>query len=324
MANNQIVSTTEDGIRLKRWVKRHYPKISDGEFHKLCRSGQMRINSSRCHGDEILHAGDALRLPPFMIGLVQKENEKQESGIKFSFADLEKLRKNIIQNDTDFVAFNKPAGLAVQGGTGIKKSMDKMVAALFPYDLILPVHRLDKETSGVIIFAKNQRAAQNLASQFQDKTANKEYLALLSGSVSPKTGTIDNFVAKGQVFGPDEEIPSNAQRAVTKYQVMAELPGVLSWVKFLPMTGRTHQLRIHSAFSLNAPIVGDSLYMKNNDKGKKQENGLLESVLESNKLFLFAHRLSLIHPTTGKIITIHAQMPDFMAPVAKFLEFKVD
>jgi 23S rRNA pseudouridine955/2504/2580 synthase len=322
MANNQIVSTTEDGIRLKRWVKRHYPKISDGEFHKLCRSGQMRINSSRCHGDEVLHAGDALRLPPFMSGLIKKENEKPESGIKFSLADLEKLRKNIIQNDPDFVAFNKPAGLAVQGGTGIKKSMDKMVAALFPYDSILPVHRLDKETSGVIIFAKNQRAVQNLASQFQDKTANKEYLALLSGSISPKTGTIDNFIVKGKVFDSDEEIPPSAQRAITKYQVMAELPGVLSWVKFLPMTGRTHQLRIHSAFSLGTPIVGDSLYMKHNNEIKK--NNLLESVLESNKLFLFAHKLSLRHPTTGKIITIQAQMPDFMAPVAKFLEFKVD
>ncbi|MFA7187984.1 MAG: RluA family pseudouridine synthase [Alphaproteobacteria bacterium] len=322
MANNQIVSMTEDGIRLKRWVKRHYPKISDGEFHKLCRSGQIRINSSRCHGDEILHANDALRLPPFMSELKQNKNEKKESGIKFSLADLEKLRKCMIQNDPDFVAFNKPSGLAVQGGTGVKKAMDKMVAALFPYDSILPVHRLDKETSGVIVFAKNQRAAQNLASQFRDKTANKEYLALLSGAVSKKTGIIDNFIIKGKVFDSDEEIPSNAQQAITKYQVLAELPGILAWVKFAPMTGRTHQLRVHAAFSLGAPIVGDRLYMKHNDEIKK--NNLLGSVLESNKLFLFAYKLSFQHPATGKIVTIRAQMPDFMASVVKFLEFKVD
>ncbi|MGI5846166.1 MAG: RluA family pseudouridine synthase [Alphaproteobacteria bacterium] len=323
MVNNQIVSTTEDGIRLKRWVKRYYSKISEGEFYKLCRSGQIRINSSRCRGDEILHAGDILRLPPFMVGLIQKTTDKQESGIKFSLADLEKLRKCIIHDDPDFIAFNKPAGLAVQGGTGIKKSMDKMVAALFPYDSILPVHRLDKETSGVIIFAKNQRAAQKLASQFQDKIANKEYLALLSGSVSPKIGTIDNFITKGKVFDDTEEIPSNAQHAVTKYKVITELPEILSWVKFIPITGRTHQLRIHSAFSLGAPIIGDRLYMKRNED-KKDKNNLLSSVLESNKLFLFAHKLSFKHPTTGKIITVRAQMPSFMTPVAKFLELKID
>ena len=322
MVNNQTVLTTEDGIRLKRWIKRHYPKISDGEFHKLCRSGQIRINSSRCHGDEILHAGDALRLPPFMTALVIDKNQKPESGFKFSLADLEKLRKCIIRDDPDFVAFNKPAGLAVQGGTGIKKSLDKMAAALFPYDSVLPVHRLDKETSGVIIFAKNQQAAQNLSSQFQDKTAKKEYLALLSGGVSPKTGVIDNFMVKGKVFQPDEDVAPNAQRAITNYQVVSELPGVLSWVRFSPNTGRTHQLRLHSAFSLNAPIVGDSLY--NKQEHKKQTNSVLDSVLESNKLFLFAQRLSFRHPKTGKIITIRAQMPEFMAVVAKFLEFKAD
>ena len=124
-----------------------------------------------------------MRLPPFMIALSNEENKDQRlnAGNKFSMGDLEKLRQCIIYNDPDFVAFNKPSGLAVQGGTGIKKSLDKMAVALFPYDLVLPVHRLDKETSGVIIFAKNQRTAQVLSAQFQDKTASKEYLALLSG-----------------------------------------------------------------------------------------------------------------------------------------------
>lgn len=324
MATNKIISPTEDGIRLKKWIKRHYPKISDGEFHKLCRSGQLRVNSSRCHGDEILKSGDAMRLPPFMIALSNEENKDQRlnAGNKFSMGDLEKLRQCIIYNDPDFVAFNKPSGLAVQGGTGIKKSLDKMAVALFPYDLVLPVHRLDKETSGVIIFAKNQRTAQVLSAQFQDKTASKEYLALLSGKVLPKTGVIENFIAKGKVFADDEEPGPGAQRAVTKYQVLAELPGILSWVRFLPMTGRNHQLRLHSAFSLNAPIVGDRLY---GDGGVcAPANGVLASMLDTKHLFLFAYKLSFRHPTTGKIITIRAQMPQFMAAVAKFLEFKAD
>jgi 23S rRNA pseudouridine955/2504/2580 synthase len=323
----QKISATEDGIRLKRWVKRHYPRTSEGEFYKLCRSGQVRINSARCKGDDILHAGDAVRVPPPLArqAAQRDENWSQEKGDKFSLLDLEKLRKRIIHDDPDFVAFDKPAGLAVQGGTGIKKSMDKMAAAMFPYDAILPVHRLDKETSGVIVFAKNQRAAQHLAAEFQNRSATKEYLALLRGNISPKHGVLDTFMTRGGV--PSEEEAAELmrvtgirpQRAITKFEVLGQLPGLVSWVRFIPQTGRTHQLRLHAAFSLNAPIIGDSLY-GGWDKDKKQE-GALESMLDSNKLFLFARRLSFRHPRTNKIITIRAQMPDFMASVAKFLEF---
>ncbi|MDR0967249.1 MAG: RluA family pseudouridine synthase [Rickettsiales bacterium] len=321
MANNKIISATEDGIRLSRWVKRHYPKISTGEIHKMCRTGQMRINSSRCKGDEVLRTGNALRIPPFMDSLVVSGGRKPttENGTRFSLADLEKLRQRIIINDNDFVAFDKPAGLAVQGGTGIKKSLDKMAAALFPYDSILPVHRLDRETSGVIILAKNQRAAQNLSKQFQDKTARKEYLALLNGAVSPRVGRLDNFIVRGRVLDEKEKSAERPQRAITEYQVLGELPNVLSWVRFMPLTGRTHQLRLHAAFSLNAPIVGDSLYNK-----KEIGEQFLESLLNTKYLFLFAHRLSFTHPKTGKEITISASLPDFMAAPAKFLEFKVE
>ena len=327
MITSTTVSQTEDGIRLKRWVKRHYPKLSDGEFHKLCRSGQLRVNSARCKGDEILHFGDALRLPPFMATLQPVAGEKsQETGDRFSLADLEKLRKRIIEDDPDFVAFDKPAGLAVQGGTGIKKSLDKMAAALFPYDAVLPVHRLDKETSGVIVFAKNQRAAQHLAAEFQSKSASKEYIALLRGGVSQKRGVIDNFIVKGKVLSEEEaeefrrETGTRPQRAITNYEVMGQLPGILSWVRFVPQTGRTHQLRLHSAFSLNAPIVGDPIY---GAMGGVMDP-TLESIISTNKLFLFAQKLSFRHPATKKIVTIRAQMPDFMTGVAKFLEFKAN
>ena len=290
------------------------------------------MNSARCHGDEILHSGDDLRIPPFLAALQQSPQAKsQESGIKFSLADLEKLRKLIIHDDPDFVAFDKPAGLAVQGGTGIKKSLDKMAAALFPYDTILPVHRLDRETSGVIVFAKNQRAAQHLAAQFRDKSAAKEYLALLRGSIPVGRGVLDTFMAKGKVLSSDEADEfqrlsgTRPQRAITKYEVLGRLPGVLTWVRFAPQTGRTHQLRLHSAFALGAPIVGDTLYRQSTEhRAQSTDNTILDSMLDSNKLFLFAHKLSLRHPVTKKIVTIRAQMPNFMANVAKFLEFKTE
>ena len=163
------ISDVESGTRLLRWFLRHYPGMLQRDFYKLCRGGQIRINSSRCKGTEILTAGDMVRVPPTLQSY--KQVKKTETGDKYSLSDLEDLRKCIIHNDSDIVVFNKPAGLAVQGGTGIKKSIDKMAAALFPYDKISLVHRIDRETSGLLVVAKNQKAAQNLTAQFQNKTA---------------------------------------------------------------------------------------------------------------------------------------------------------
>ena len=312
------VSKTEEGTRLLRWFLRHYPAMPQREFYKLCRGGQIRVNSSRCRGQEILRAGDHIRIPPTILRFQQTAPKKTESGIRFSLADLEKLRKCIIHDDDDIVIFNKPAGLAVQGGSGIVKSVDKMTAAMYPYNKISLVHRLDKETSGVLVVAKSQTAAQALSREFQNKNASKEYLALLLGGVSPRSGVIDNFMVKGHIFGDDEKFPETGprpQRAVTEYKVLSEISGMLSWVVFSPKTGRTHQLRLHSALTLGAPIIGDPLY------GREQRlDETLDSLLSTKNLFLFAHKLSFRHPRTGKIMTVHAEVPDFMRPVMDLLE----
>jgi len=319
MAEFVTISDVESGTRLLRWFLRHYPGMLQRDFYKLCRGGQIRVNSSRCKGLEVLSGGDVVRIPPTLQSY--QKVKKTETGEQYSLSDLEDLRKCIIYNDDDIVVFNKPAGLAVQGGTGIKKSVDKMAAALFPYDKISLVHRIDRETSGLLVVAKNQKAAQDLSNQFQDKTAYKEYLALLQGAISQKSGIIDNYVSKGQVFKDFSEIPDNivAQRAVTEYKVLGEASGLLTWVLFSPKTGRTHQLRLHSAYSLNAPIVGDDLY------GVRRGGieGVFGSVLNTQKLFLFAYRITFRHPGNNKEITLHADLPDFMQAVIKFLEFQM-
>ncbi|HIU65397.1 MAG TPA: RluA family pseudouridine synthase [Candidatus Enterousia avicola] len=322
MAELVQISKTEDGVRLLRWFLRKFPAMPQREFYKLCRGGQIRVNSSRAKGQEVLRSGDVVRVPPTLASYAVLPAKKTESGSVFSLADLEALRKCIIHNDEDIVVFNKPAGLAVQGGTGIRKSIDKMAAALFPYDKISLVHRLDRETSGVLVVAKNQRAAQFLANEFQNKTAHKEYLALLNGDVYPLSGVIDNYMVKGQVFDNAKRINDGTgqkpQRAITEYKVLSQAGGHLSWVLFSPKTGRTHQLRVHSALCLHAPIVGDILYGNN-----KKLDGALRSMLETNNLFLLAYRITFRHPSTGKMLTINAPIPDFMLPVIKFLEFKL-
>ena len=322
MADFTTVSKTEEGTRLLRWFLRHYPAMPQREFYRLCRGGQIRVNSKRVRGQEILRAGDAVRVPPTVAGYATEKPKRSEGGDAFSLSDLEMLRKCIVHNDDDIVVFNKPAGLAVQGGTGIRKSVDKMAAALFPYDKVSLVHRLDKETSGVLVVAKNQRAAQFLADAFQNKKAHKEYLALLNGNVNPKTGTIDNFMLKGQVFDAPTRLNNGTgprpQRAITDYKVLSNATSTLSWVQFSPKTGRTHQLRLHSAFSLNAPIVGDDLY------GRRQNvDSVLQSMLATNNLFLFAYKITFQHPGSGRMMTLRATVPDFMLPIMKFLELKM-
>ena len=322
MADFIEISKVEDGVRLLRWFLRQFPSMPQREFYKLCRGGQIRVNSKRVKGQEILRTGDAVRVPPTISCYAQGKINKTESGEHFSLEDLEKLRQCIIHNDEDIVVFNKPAGLAVQGGTGVRKSVDKMAAALFPYDKISLVHRLDKETSGVLVVAKNQRAAQFLADAFQNKKAHKEYLALLNGDVSPKYGTIDNYMLKGQVFENATRLNNGSgprpQRAITDYKVLSGASSCVSWVQFSPKTGRTHQLRLHSAFSLNAPIVGDDLYGR-----KHTVDNVLQSVLQTNNLFLFAYKITFQHPTSGRMLTLRATVPEFMKPVMSFLEFKL-
>lgn len=323
MADVVTVSLVEDGTKLMRWFMRKFPAMPNRDFFKLCRGGQIRVNSARVDANRVLRAGDAVRIPPTIAMYAKRENvKKTETGSAFSMSDLEMLRQAIVYNDDDIVVFNKPAGLAVQGGTGIRKSIDKMAAALFPYDKISLVHRLDRDTSGLLVVAKNQMAAQNLASAFQSKTAYKEYLALLNGSVSPKQGVIDNYIVKGQVVDGPERINGGTgqrpQRAITEYRVLSDAGNSVSWVLFSPKTGRTHQLRIHSAYSLGAPIIGDDLY----GTDKKVDFGL-SAILATNKLFLFAYRITFHHPRTNKLITLRAEVPDFMKSVMSLLEFQL-
>lgn len=322
MAEIVSVSVVEQGTRLIRWFLRKYPSLPQREFYRLCRGGQIRVNSSRCKGNEVLSTGDLIRIPPTIGGYVSDNVSRNESGEKFSLSDLEMLRKCIIHDDDDIVVFNKPAGLAVQGGTGIKKSIDKMATALFPYSHVALVHRLDRETSGVLVVAKTQRAAQILAKQFQSKIAHKEYLALLDGNLKTPHGIIDNYMVKGQVFDTPVRVNDGTgqrpQRAITEYTVLSHASGVGTWVLFSPKTGRTHQLRLHSAFSLNAPIFGDSLYGR-----MRIDNSLSNSVFVRDKLYLFAYRITLQHPTTKRMITFKAQIPDFMRPVMQLLELQL-
>ena len=304
------VSATEDGIRLHRYFGRHYPNANMMLVRRLCRSGEIRINSKRCGEGDILKAGDLVRVPPIVQTSESNPCHSREGGNRiptpdfgFSMTDLEKLRNCIIHNDDDIVAFNKPAGLAAQGGNGVKKSIDKMAAAMFPNDTVLLVHRLDRETSGVMIVAKTQVAAQKLSREFQTKEISKEYIAVLAGGVKGQKGEIDMVV--------------DGKKAVTDYEVLGGLKNTLTFVRFRPLTGRKHQLRVHAANGLGSPIVGDDLY------GGRAFDGKLKTILSPGHLYLFASKITFRHPANGKLLTIAAVMPEWMKQVAELCEIDI-
>jgi 23S rRNA pseudouridine955/2504/2580 synthase len=270
---------------------------------KLCRSGEIRVNSKRCAESDILKAGDLVRVPPIAQNRPDAKSKPDVPERGFSMSDLEKLRQCIVHDDDDIVVFDKPGGLAVQGGSGIKKSLDKMAAAMFPNDTVLLVHRLDMETSGVMVVAKNQAAAQKLSRSFQTKEVIKEYIAVLAGNVAPKEGEIDS--------------PVDGKRAVTRYKVMGGLKNSLTFVRFRPHTGRKHQLRVHSANVLKSPIVGDDLY------GGRRFDGKLKAILSPNRLYLVADRITFNHPKTGKLLTVRISVPEWMRQVAELCEVDV-
>jgi len=297
----KTVSSLEDGIRLRRFLMRHYPSIGMLEIRKLCRTGEIRVNSKRCREADVLHNGDIVRIPPVVAHAMRQMPRPR--ALAFTLGELERLRQTIIHNDDDIVAFNKPAGLASQGGGGIKKSLDKMAAALFPNDNILLVHRLDMDTSGVIVVAKNQMAAQKLASAFQTKEVSKMYMAVLAGDISPRNGEID--------------FPINEKYAVTRYEMVAHIPGHLTLVRYAPLTGRKHQLRIHSAIGMNAPIIGDSVY------GSRELDKQAMDLIDIKHMYLFAEKITFRHPKTGKILTIKPEAPTWFKNAEKIIKGEI-
>jgi 23S rRNA pseudouridine955/2504/2580 synthase len=300
------VPKTAENYKLEKYLFAKFPSLSRADFFKAVRGGEIRINSKRVKGAERLTEGDEIRIPPYFEKFKNPVKiVKSNDGSDFNMSDLEQVRQTIIYNDADMVAFNKPAGLAVQGGTLVKKSLDKMAAALFPNDTVLPVHRLDKETSGIIVFAKNIAAAQNLSEQLSSKSAKKEYLAILSGDVKAKSGIIDSVIQKD-----NRGMASDAQpkRAITEFEVLGNIPQKMTYIHFIPKTGRTHQLRIHSAKELKAPIFGDEIY------GHKKDAEKFAGKM-SKHLYLLAWKLTIRQPNTGVDINLIAKAPDFMQNV---------
>jgi 23S rRNA pseudouridine955/2504/2580 synthase len=349
----RTVEPDEAGMRLDRWFHVHYPALGFGHLQKLIRSGQVRVDGSRAKTSTRLAPGQAVRVPP-----VSDERQPAEGGAGFREGetagpivraaeagprrpmrgdrsstagrragaapsnDEEFLRSIMLHEDDDVFVLDKPAGLAVQGGSGLSRHVDAMLEALRDRKGQKPrlVHRLDRDTSGVLVVARTRLAAQKLAAAFRTRTTRKVYWALVKGVPKPKQGRISTWLAKeGGPEGDRMRIArhgtNEASHAVSLYSVIDQTGQKLAWLSMRPVTGRTHQLRAHAAH-IGHPIIGDPKYFT------AEENWDFPGGIQK-KLHLHARRIVIPHPGGGTL-DVTAALPPHMQQSWNLLGFDVD
>lgn len=315
------VSSDDGEQRVDRWLRRMFPHLAHGRVEKMCRKGELRVDGGRVKANSRLAAGQVVRVPPLPAPGEQPER------ISVTDADAKMIQSCVIYRDDHIIALNKPPGLPVQGGSKLTRHVDGMGPALrFGLDENPRlVHRLDKDTSGVLILARTRAVAASLTAAFRHRATRKMYWAAVAGVPMPRMGTIKYGLVKAPGHGRggegekmhaihprDVDTTEGAKRAVTDYAVMVPLAQRLAWVGLVPITGRTHQLRAHMA-EMGHPIIGDGKY-----GGSGQENlgdgwGAQLGGEISRKLHLHARSLTLEHPVSGATLHLTAPLPDHMA-----------
>ena len=320
------VDNEGDGQRLDRWLRKQFPHVSQIRIEKMCRKGDLRVNKGRVKPATRLEIGQTVRVPP-MPDEAAVDYVKAEYQV--SDADAAMIQNCVIYKDDDIIVLNKPAGLAVQGGTKTHVHVDGLSEALkFGFDAKPKlVHRLDRDTSGVLLLARSGKAAQGLAKAFQSRDTRKIYWAAVAGVARPKLGTIRFGLVKagGQgsekmfcVHPKDIDGTKGAKRATTDYATIHELGRRVTWMALVPITGRTHQLRAHMA-EIGNPIIGDGKYGGNTQSNDGEGWGAQLGGEISRKLHLHARSISFDHPITGKRMHFTADMPDHMKRTWDFL-----
>lgn len=314
----RTVSGDEADMRLDRWFKRHFPDVNHSYLQKLLRTGQVRVDGKRVEASDRLAAGQSVRIPPLAAWATPTGAAPAAAKPKAAMSEkqIAELRALVLFKDADVIAIDKPAGLAVQGGTGTPKHLDAMLDAL-KYDLQERpklVHRLDKDTSGVLLLARTQFAASKLTELFRGRDVRKIYWAATVGVPKPYQGKVDLPLSKeagsGEKVMVDEK---EGKKAVTYFSVLENVGKQAAFVAMWPQTGRTHQLRVHMA-AIGTPILGDGKYAG-------QDASIAGAELP-RKLHLHARRLILPHPRGGgRTIDVTAPLPDHMQATWKYFGF---
>jgi 23S rRNA pseudouridine955/2504/2580 synthase len=337
MSGVQTLTVTEDEgeQRLDRWMKRRFPHVSQGAVEKLCRTGQIRVDSGRVKASDRVAPGMAIRVPP----LPDENSPRPDRPEGISAADVKMIESCVLWKDEHMIVLNKPAGLASQGGSGQgDRHVDGLTEALkFGYkERPKMVHRLDKDTSGVMLLARTDRVARALSESLRHRAARKIYWAVVAGVPNPKKGSIKFFLEKAPGHGRGGEGEKmicihpakakehpEAKRSQTDFFTLWFLGSRLSWMALEPVTGRTHQLRAHMA-EIGHPIIGDGKYGGPDSFNPGDGWGASVGGDISKKMHLHARSITVEHPILKKDMTFTAPLPDHMARTWAALDWKED
>ena len=310
------VAADEEGMRLDRWFRIHFPQVTSAYLNKLTRTGQVRVSGARAKTNTRLAADQEIRVPPLAFETRSADRPKAEAK-PLSAEERRLFRAMVIHEDKDIFVLDKPSGLAVQGGTRTHRHLDGLLMGLGVElgERPLLVHRLDRDTSGVIVIARRRAIASALGKLFATRAVKKIYWAVVKGVPKPAQGRIDVSLVKAR--GPEgdrmrasgEGEEEDEQRAVTSYAVVDRAASLAAWVSLKPMTGRQHQLRAHMAH-IGTPILGDNKY--------GGDRALPEGI--ANSLHLHARRIVFPHPRGGTV-DVTAPLPAHMRDTFAFFGF---
>ncbi|MDJ1157268.1 RluA family pseudouridine synthase [Chelatococcus sp. SYSU_G07232] len=311
-----VVEADEADMRLDRFLVARFPQLAFTHIQRIVRKGELRVDGKRAKPNERLSPGQKVRVPPLKL----EERPAPARSAAKDADDAAFLKSITLYEDKDVLVLNKPMGLAVQGGSGTKRHVDGMLEALRDAEGQKPrlVHRLDKDTAGCLVIAKTRFAATTLARSFRSRAARKIYWALVAGVPRVKQGRVSTYLAKEEAADGDARMrvaahgDEGASHAVTYYALVDQAGQKLSWLSLKPVTGRTHQLRAHTAH-IGHPIVGDPKYFN-------VENWELPGGIQ-NRLHLLARRIVIPHPRTGKAIDVTAPLPPHMQQSWNLLGF---
>jgi 23S rRNA pseudouridine955/2504/2580 synthase len=325
------ITEDEAGMRVDRWFKRRYPTLALSHLAKICRKGEVRVDGKRVDTSTRLEEGQTVRVPPLKIEAPASPAVKRARP-----EDVAAIRAMTLFEDKDLMVLDKPFGLATQGGSGQKRHVDGMLEALAKGDSRpVLVHRLDRDTSGVLLVAKNRRMAADLGEIFRSRQAKKIYWALVEGVPKPAQGRVSLYLAKGagmeKARGGGRDLErmrvakhgdADAQHSLTYYAIVDKVAPRCAWLSMKPLTGRTHQLRAH-AEAIGHPIFGDPKYghrpeddVRRRDPLRAVPDGL------DHKLHLLARRLVLPHPKGG-VLDVTAPLPEHMRKSWELFGFDV-
>ncbi|QDH15493.1 RluA family pseudouridine synthase [Oecophyllibacter saccharovorans] len=307
---HRVVTEDEADLRIDRWFRRHYPNLTQGALQKLCRTGQVRVDGGRVQTNDRLIPGQSIRVPPL------PDQSRPPPPPPPDPLMVKKIQSMILYQDDDLIVLNKPSGLATQGGPGITEHVDMMLEGLRPPGGDKPrlVHRIDRDTSGLLLVARTPGVAAKLAAGFRGRDIGKTYWAIVVGRPQPAEGIIDQPLAKVGAGGASMMVAAqrndeDAVSAKSSYETVDSAARKFSWLSLSPLTGRTHQLRVHCE-SLGTPILGDPRY-----GGKAAHpDGF------TDRLHLHARELDLPHPSGGRL-KVTAPLPAHMQETFRQLGF---